>query len=82
MDLFLTVSGGIYTPTLYLGGLRLLFLKLTLWMAVLVVCHGGQCCLDKADYLHQDFVDNNMLASHQVKVVRTARAERAIAACF
>lgn len=43
-------------------------------MAVLVFCHGGQCCLDKADYLQQDFVKNNMLASHQVKVDRTARA--------
>lgn len=42
------------------------FLELTLWMAALVLCHSGQCCSDKADYLQQDFVENNMLALHQV----------------
>lgn len=58
------------------------FLKLTLWMAVLVFRHGGQCCSDKAGYLQQDFMENNMLASHQVKADRTARAQRAIVTCF
>lgn len=51
-------------------------------MTVLVFYLGGQCCLDKADYLSRDILGNNALASHQLKVDLTARAQSAITACL
>lgn len=51
-------------------------------MTVLVFYLGGQCCLDKGDYLPRDIVGNNALALHQLKVDLTARAQRAITACL
>lgn len=49
---------------------------------MLVFHCGGQCCLDKANYLPRDIVGNNALALHQLKVDLTARAQRAITACL
>lgn len=49
---------------------------------MLVFYLGGQCCLDKGEYLPRDIVGNNALALHQLKVDLTARAQRAITACL